>query len=323
MTDGGPCERPGRSLPRRPLVLATVFLLAAACARLRPVGDRAAGGRWERRAGLATPRDDFAIATSGSRLVVMGGMNGERGDPLETSEVFDVAAGTWTRGPRLPAAVSSTRAASLSGRIVLAGGTGRDADAAETWVLPVGGNSWERAAPLQAARFGHGLAALGGRIYAAGGLHHGEVLASVEAYDPARDAWTSVAPLLPARFNLALVALRGRLYALGGSGLDRRPGQWVDAYDPERDRWEPASPLPRAFSNFGAAALDDRRIHALLHRDHAVLDVPSQRWSIARTMPTSRHGQGVAALGGLLYAVGGCSEDPQRDLPSVEVFFPG
>ncbi len=39
-------------------------------------------------------------------------------------------------------------------------------------------------------------------------------------------------------------------------------------------------------------------------------------------MPTSRHGLGLSALGGRLFAVGGCSEDPQRDLPTVEVFDP-
>ena len=38
-------------------------------------------------------------------------------------------------------------------------------------------------------------------------------------------------------------------------------------------------------------------------------------------MPTSRHGLGLGALGGRLFA-GGLQRDPQRDLPTVEVFDP-
>jgi hypothetical protein len=37
-------------------------------------------------------------------------------------------------------------------------------------------------------------------------------------------------------------------------------------------------------------------------------------------MPTSRHGLGLEVLDDVMYAVGGCSEDPQFDLPTVEAY---
>jgi N-acetylneuraminic acid mutarotase len=143
----------------------------------------------------------------------------------------------------------------------------------------------------------------------------------MERYDAARDAWTSAAPLLSPRFNLALVATGKRLYAIGGSGADRKPLASVDVYDLEQDRWQPGPALPQPLSNFGAAVLG-QQIHAVLHQWHFVLEVgnPGATWRRIVPMPTSRHGLGLAALGGALYAAGGCSEDPQRDLPTLEVY---
>ncbi len=89
------------------------------------------------------------------------------------------------------------------------------------------------------------------------------------------------------------------------------------------DRWRPGPALPQPLSNFGAAMLGNR-IHAVLHTLHYALDLgsPQTGWQRLAPMPTSRHGLGLLALGGALYAAGGCSEDPQRDLPTLEVYRP-
>jgi Kelch motif len=305
-------------------------VLGAGCGPLRPFGVPSTAGLWSSRAGLALPRDDFGFAAHGGRLYAVGGMTGARGNALDSVEVYEPRADAWTRGPRLGAPASSLRAATLAGRLYAAGGARDDQEVDLVWTLAPGEpgrppGAWEPAPPLRRPRLGHGLAALdglGGRLYAAGGLHGGEALAEVEAFDPRLDRWAPVAPLPEPRYNLALLALGGRLYAVGGSGADRRPSTSVFVYDPGPDRWVPGPALPEPLSNFGAAVYQDRRIHALYHRQHLVYDPRRPRWERARPMPTSRHGLGLLEAGGRLYAVGGCSEEPQRDLADVEVFDP-
>ena len=142
---------------------------------------------------------------------------------------------------------------------------------------------------------------LDGRLYAAGGLTGGEATADVEAFDPRSERWAPVAssrslaltcpggprraPLRRGRFWPRPPALAGRLR------LRSRPG-----------------PLGARAGAAGAplqlrrAVLDERRIHALHHRRHFVLDPRRQAWARARPMPTSRHGLGLGALGGRLFA---------------------
>lgn len=293
---------------------------SAACTSVRAFGVRATSGQWERRAGLGVPRDDFACAGAAGRLYAVGGMTGARGNALDSVEAFDPTTNVWTRMARLPAPVSSLRAATVHDRVYAVGGAREDEEVGSAWAYNVGAQRWDSTAPLILPRLGHGLAAYAGRLFAVGGLSRGEATAAVETYDPSRDAWISLAPLPAARFNLALVPFHNRLYAIGGSGPDRRPVRSVQIYHPEQDRWVRGPLLPEALSNFAAAAVDERRIHAVLHRYHFVLDARATTWASATPMPTSRHGLALEALAGELYAVGGCSEDPQRDLATVEVF---
>ena len=298
-------------------------LASLSCASLPAVGPTSPG-RWERRAGLETPRDDFGAAVASGRIYVVGGMSGERGNDLDTLEIYDPSANAWSRGPRLPTPVSSLRAAVLGNALVAAGGSVRSAEVPHTWRLPLGTRdlreaAWEPAPPLRTPRLGHGLAVLSQRLIAAGGLVHGEPTADVELYDPERGTWVPAAPLPAPRFNLSLTSLGSSVYALGGSGPDRRPSSSVFVYNPTVDRWTAGPSLPQPLSNFGAAVLDNH-LHALLHKHHFALAPDGATWLLHPPMPTSRHGQAVAALGGALYAIAGCSEEPQRDLPVTEAY---
>jgi hypothetical protein len=306
---------------------------------MHPLGPRRSGGRWSALAKLRTPRDDFGFASDGRRLFAIGGMTGERGNALSTVEVYDPGANMWGPATRLPVAVSSLRAAVLGPRLFSTGGAIDDAEVAQVWTLDVSTPSaqWVPAAPLAQARLGHGLTAASsvaatparaanGALYAAGGLARGEPLASLERYDAQRDSWTTLAPLPAPRFNLVLVAAGRRLYAIGGSGQDRKPSVAVSVYDVETDRWSAGPDLPESLSNFGAAVVGTQ-LHSVLHGLHYVLNLQSPaatpaRWERLAPMPTSRHGLGVLALDGVLYAAGGCSEDPQRDLAVLEAYRP-
>ena len=292
----------------------------SACAPLPAVGPPAAG-RWERRAGLETARDDFGAAVVGGRIYVLGGMSGERGNDLDTLEIYDPVANAWSHGPHLPTAVSSLRAAAIGSTLFAVGGSLHSGEVAQAWRLSIGSreSSWEPAPPLHIARIGHGLAALGQRLVVAGGLTRGEPTSDVELYDSDRTVWSPAAPLPEPRFNLSLVALGNKLYALGGSGPDRRPTTSVFLFDPAADRWTTGPSLPQPLSNFGAAVLSGR-LHVLLHKHHFALSPGDANWPLHPPMPTSRHGQAVAAVNGALYAIAGCSEDPQRDLSVTEAY---
>jgi N-acetylneuraminic acid mutarotase len=65
----------------------------------------------------------------------------------------------------------------------------------------------------------------------------------------------------------------------------------------------------------------DGRIHVVHHREHLVYNPASTHWSKAEPMPTPRHGQAAAVMGGQLYVVGGCHEQ-LFDLDIVERFVP-
>ena len=278
---------------------------------------------WEPGPALATPRDDFGVAVVDNRIYALGGMTGERGNKLDTTEVYDTAAGGgWQAGPALPAGRSSFRAVALGRTIYAIGGSVGETSATDRVdALDVDTGRWTARAPLPTARFGHAVVALAGRIYAIGGSRRGESLGSVEVYDPAADRWSAAAPLPTPRYNLQAVALDGRIYALGG-WVDGAASAVVEVYDPVADRWSGGPALRAPISNFGAAVLDGH-IYALHHTISQVFDPAAKRWIVGNPMPTTRHGQGVAAVGGRLYAIGGCYEDPQYDLDVTEVLAPG
>jgi hypothetical protein len=248
-------------------------------------------------------------------------MTGERGNDLDSVEIYDPTANTWSRGPKLPIPTSSLRAASAGPSIFAVGGSVDRGEVPHMWRLTPAARdaTWEPAQPLRTARLGHGLATFGQRLITAGGLVQGEPTTHVELYDAERSVWSAAAPLPEPRFNLSLVTFGASVYALGGSGPDRRQSTSVFLYSPSADRWSAGPALPQPLSNFGAAVLDNR-LHALLHKHHFTLAAGTTTWQLSPPMPTSRHGQAVDAIDGVLYSIAGCSEDPQRDLPVTEAY---
>ena len=192
---------------RQLLGVASVF--AAGCASACAGGGGVEGNpaaAWSKRAGLTVPRDDFGFTALSGRLYAIAGMTGERGNALDSVEVYDPVANVWSRGPRLPAPAASLRAVALNERVYVAGGARQNEETGFGWALDFKAAAWNTIAPLVESRFGHGLAALDGRLYAAGGLRGGEAVSSMEVYDPLKDRWEGAAPLPEARFNCALVA---------------------------------------------------------------------------------------------------------------------
>lgn len=277
---------------------------------------------WDTRAALETPRDDFGMAVVDGRVWVMGGMTGERGNRLDSTEIYDPATDRWSSGPALTAGRSSFRAAVLGSTIYVFGGASAERFGIDTVeALDTLTGKWRQLDPLPTPLFGHAVVELGGKIYVIGGYNGGKGVGTVYTYEPTTNAWRQAASLPTPRYNLAAVTLGGKIYALGG-WVNDAPSTVVEVYDPATDRWTSGPSLLAPMSNFGAAALDGR-IYAMLHKVHLVFDARANKWIAADPMPTTRHGQGVAAVGDTLYAIGGCYEEPQYDLDKVEAYVPG
>ena len=277
---------------------------------------------WENKAALATPREDFGIATVDGRIWVLGGMGGDRASRLDTTEVYDPVADAWTYGPKLTTGRSAFRAAALDTTIYIFGGASSQAATLDTAeALDTATGRWRTLPALPTPRSGHAVAALNGLIYAIGGANNGQASGAVDAFDPATNRWSAVAALPTPRANLAAVALNGKLYAFGGLQGDA-PSAVLEVFDPASGGWSAGPPLLAPMANVGATVLAGR-IYALSRGNNQVLDPRVDRWIAATEMPTARDGQGVATSGDAFYAIGGRSDSSQVALNVVESYVLG
>ncbi len=277
---------------------------------------------WEVKAPLATPRDDFGLATVGGRAWVLGGSSGDRASRLASTEIYDPTADSWTPGPALPAGRSGFRAIAVADTIYIFGGASAEQAASDTvQALDTKTNQWRTLAPLPTPLVGHAVAEAAGTIYLLGGSSQGNVVGTAYAYTPATNAWRTLATLPTPRDNLAAAVLNGKIYALGGM-VNGTASTVVEIYDPVNGTWTSGPALLGAMSDFDAAVYEGR-IHTMLHGVQQVFDPRANKWVKDSPMPTSRSGQGIAVIGDTLYAIGGRAEETQTDLGTVEGYLPG
>jgi len=279
-----------------------------------------AAAAWERRDQLNTPRDDFGTVVVDDRIWVTGGMTGGRGNKLGTTEIFDPVTDNWTFGPPLPTARSSLTTVILDGVIYAMGGARADVPVLDiVEALDTETETWERLTPMSTGRYEHGSAVLDGKIYVIGGnAEDGDETSSVEIFDPATGQWSEGPSLSVARSALRVTVLDGKIYAAGGlnaSGIL----DVVEVYDPAVGEWQLGPSLPEPILNFGLTAYDGE-VHAIYHQYHFVLGPDDTEWRDEGSPPIIRHGIGLIELDGLLYAIGGCTEEPLVDVNTVQVW---
>ena len=196
--------------------------------------------------------------------------------------------------------------------------------------------NWAPIAPTLVKRFNHAMASVpGGEVYAIGGGYYGGTgphpIARVSGYDPATNAWAAAPSLGTARQGLAAAVLNGTLYALGGGNH----AGWltlVETFTPTAaggGTWATGTPMRTARAYFGAAAAEGKLLvaggynfingyNALASAE--VFDPASPgTWTAAASMATERWQHCVAALGTLVYSIGG-SSNGINVLNSVEAY---
>jgi hypothetical protein len=104
------------------------------------------------------------------KLYTVGGRWGDAGN-LAALEIYDPAAGTWTRGPDLPTPRSGLTASVLKGRIHVVGGESLSLSRTfgEHEAYDPSSKAWSTLADLPTPRHGLASAAAGGRWYVIGG----------------------------------------------------------------------------------------------------------------------------------------------------------
>jgi hypothetical protein len=226
---------------------------------------------------MTTPRCGLTVVAIRGLVYALGGTNNSDNTALATVEMFDPNHRTWVKKKNLPHARTS---------------------------------------------FGAGV--LGAKIYVAGGADGMKRLASVDVYDPATDAWDIVASMTDGRSGVAAVgdALRGLFYVLGGSGVQSNL-KLVEAYDPKTNSWHSEPPLLAALDEPAAVAGVDGTIFVVGGSDGPNIEYDSWqlqhngskggtgKWvQLKAEMHKSRLSCGLAMVKGVMYAVGGFSNEP-------------
>lgn len=279
--------------------------------------------RWQSRSGLSVPRDDFATAVVDKEIWAFGGMSGDRGTRLDSIEIYDTRSGDWRVSEQtMPEGLASFEGAAVGKDVFLFGGLDATSRASDfSAVLDTSTGKWQKLPPLPTPRYAHTVTLHEGLIYVIGGEGaHGPV-ETVDVFDPSTRSWSTGAPMPKARGSHDAVAVDEEIYVLGG-WLNSGPTDLVQTYDPVADEWAPAEPLPEPVSRAGAALLDGR-LWVSRHQFSSVLDIDEGTWSPANPLPVSRHGLGYVAVGSSVYAVGGCTESPLRDVRTVDAFEAG
>ena len=249
--------------------------------------------------------EETAAAAAGGKLYVMGGF-AAAGYSLATVYVFD--GHVWTSGPQLLLPLDHASAATLDGRLYIAGGHSNGLDSARLFRLD--GDHWTELAAMHYARGGHSLIASQGLLVAIGGNTARGNVAPVESYDPAANAWT-VLPSLPSPRNHVAGFVKGQLACVAGG---RSPTtSRVDCIAVANSTWDRMPDLPRATSGAGAVTFPSGAIVVLGGQnagETAIVDqltryTPGAGWSTGETMLVPRHGFELALFEGRGWACGG------------------
>ena len=236
--------------------------------------------------------------------------------------VRDRGDGGWRAEVEMPSLRDGPAAATLDGKVYLAGGIESFSDdyarahSVDTFeVFDVATRRWEKLPPLP-TRLNHvQLAALDGAIFAFGGhtdsLRDGASVGSSWRYDVQRRRWDTIARMPTPRGGAAVAVLDGQAYVAGGKRgaavLDT-----VESYDPATDRWTRRATLPTRRDHLSMAEFrgalyavggrqEDERSMPLAER----YDAATGRWTRLPDMPGIKAGFGLEATAGGLIALGG------------------
>lgn len=242
------------------------------------------------------------------------------------------AATTAAAPAELPVPRTEVAAATLDGRIVVAGGLTLDGAASDRAdIYDPAANRWEPAPALPLGLHHSGMATLGDRVYVAGGYTNRagqDWVAQSRVLSLGRDerAWREEPALAAgARGGLALAAAGGRLVAVGGTDATGRFLARTEVLTPGQRAWTAGPDMTEPRDHLAAAG-SGGRIYAIAGRlggldtNKATVESwdpgSSGSWRAEPRLNDTRGGTSAAEAGGRPCVAGG--EEPAGTIASIE-----
>eukprot|EP01079_Euglenida_sp_SAG-EU17-18_P003378 gene3378-642_t len=176
---------------------------------------------------METARARFGVAHVDGKVAVCGGVGaspqGGFGDALDTCEVYDVGAGTWSAGPVMSSPRSDLAGAGLGGKAYMFGGYAPDfTPLAACESLDLTSGLITACTDMPTPRGDIAAVTAQGGIYVLGGWNmqvdtaYGAFTSAVERYEVSSGMWSPVASLQTAKGDKSAASLGGLIYSVGG-----------------------------------------------------------------------------------------------------------
>ena len=256
---------------------------------------------------------DYAVVTGATYwyLIVAEDADSNDGPPslAASATVPPCTDPVWSYRAPMSTVRYAHAAATLAGRIYVAGGIDDVGNLASMESYDPASDTWTARSPLPDPDTALLLATIGGTLYAV--CYPGSP--RLYAYDPVTDTWATKTPAMNEHTAGAAVTVNGKLYAIGG--LDAGFSTSVEAYDPETDTWITKTPLPTGRMYTAAAA-----VNGLIYVTGGydifwtplstveAYDPNTDTWMTVTSMPAGRGLLSATAAGNTIYVVGGEDE---------------
>ncbi len=237
-----------------------------------------ATGNWSSAGQMAEPRAYYHTATrlADGGVLVTGGVRDQTFTVLDTAEIYDPAAGTWTpTGSMAHPRQFHTATLLPDGRVLVAGGrSGPQTLLASAEIYDPATGAWTPTGGMLIRRDSHTATLLpDGRVLVVGGRSDLRLLSSAEMYDPSTGAWMPAGGLRFGKdFHTATLLPDGRVLSAGGRGdnaadktdtIHDHAVDTADVYDPSTDEWSPTGSMNSTRSTHTAVLLADGTVLAV------------------------------------------------------------
>ncbi|MCX6379698.1 MAG: Ig-like domain repeat protein, partial [Armatimonadetes bacterium] len=218
-------------------------------------------------------RTIFGLVELNGLAYAMGGYdrpryfeNPPRSTILDTVEVYDSTADTWTYLAPMLSRRSAVSAAVSQGKIYAIGGSDETNLLNSVERYDPTTNTWSYVAPLNIARSGHSVAVTpDGKIYVIGGYDGVSEINSVEVYNPTDNTWSFAASMQTTRSGAAAtLGIDGNIYIAGGWHNDQAEVlNTGEVYDPRTNQWANINSMTTPRASFALVSGTDGRLYAI------------------------------------------------------------
>ena len=269
---------------------------------------------WRERAQMPTRRAHLALVAAGGKLLAIGGQTPD--GVTAAVEAYDPPADTWSPLEKKPTPVAYVNAAVIGTDVYVPGGCDADSEATRiVEVYDVSADTWRTVSPLPEPLCAYALAVHQGQLYLSGGWDGEQYRSSLYVYAPETDRWRQLPSSDASRGFAGAAELNGEIYVVGGYDGEKELTT-CRAYEPTSQSWRVCAPLAVGRGGLGLGTVAGN-LYAVGGGGWSSYLGFNERynpeddsWSPVET-PVIREWRnpGVAEFQGVLYAVGGWSND--------------